>query len=132
VKKFIILSTVVVLLASLSAIPVLADSKGAVKADIVCEKGGVAGWVIANTNGDGMINLEVHVKVAPKHAGETLAVTVTKLGKIGALTLNKQGNGNAHFQLAIPKGATDPLKGDVCIVFPDGKECCASLEVPLK
>jgi hypothetical protein len=103
-KKVLLLALVIVLVSTLVATPVLAESKakGAVKADLIAPDGEVCGWVIANTNGNGYLNIQVHMNAPSEAAGETGDVMLhhppLETIPLGEITLNVQGNGSAHFQ----------------------------------
>jgi len=141
-KKLLILGLILAVSATLAASPVFAasDSKpGAVKADLVCTDAvgneTVVGWAIADTNakGDGMINLQIHADdLAPNgtyvvRAGDP-DDNCDEMEKLGTLTTNGQGNGNAHFQGGPDEPPSeDSLTFKVCV---DG--CSAVLTVQWK
>ena len=116
-KKVVLIALVLALVSTLATTPVLAESKskGACKVDLFAPDGNVCGWVIAEVSSNGVMNLQIHVSAGRDAGGETGNITIVHDHHpppdmlIGEMTLNMQGNGNAHFQREIPETAPEVL-----------------------
>ena len=116
-KKLVLLTLVLAVVASLAAVPVFARSdnaKGAVKVALVevADPDNVVGWAICNSNGDGMVNVQIHLDNGEPNKTFNVQVKMRdgteKNVDIGTVTLttNDKGKGNAHAQGVIPAGKT--------------------------
>lgn len=132
----IALALAIAVVASLVAIPVFAKSDsamGAVKVDLVNNRGDVGGEVIGNTQANGMGSLLVKVDL-PALGGQTVNVFVDGDAS-GQITLNGQGKGNLRLTGEVSTCA-ETITVEVC-VFPVGLHpavlnYCGTLTAPVK
>ena len=118
-KKLVMLSLVVILALSIGAIPVLADSQGAVKQPVrIGWSGPEVGWVIVNSSANGMLDVEVHLQGAIQKtdlaAGLWRTDTWGYLGE-GRMTTNGQGNTSVNFKCQIPPDLVDSSSMNVML-----------------
>jgi len=120
-KKLI--ATAILITALVAVASVIADSRGAIKAEIrVKGNGPKVGWVIFDTTASRNLIAVVHLTKGEPNTKFWVGLRVphegVELEVVGELSTNNQGRGNTRIVMKLPANISDPVKAEIKLVEP--------------